>query len=482
MNRELIDGLKLNRLVSRRQALSQAGFGMGSLALAGMLSEMGLTQASASASLSPLAPRGPTLPGTAKRVIHLFMNGGPSQMDTFDPKPKLNQFHGKSLPGKEELGKDKRLSGAALGSPFAFKKHGQSGIEISELFPQVAKHADDLCVIRSMFSDVPNHESALMMMNTGNLTLPRPSVGSWVLYGLGSENQSLPGFVVLCPGGLPVSQSANWRSAFLPGVYQGTHVDAKKATDPDQLIADLRNDFILPGQQRKQLGYIQRLNEMHREQRSGDSQLEARIQSLELAFRMQTEATDAFDVNKEPESVRQMYGDTLHGKQLLMARRLAERGVRYVQVWHGAGQPWDSHNSIEESHRRLAGECDQAIGALLQDLKNRGMLQDTLVIWGGEFGRTPTAQMPLTPKVGRDHHSDGFSIWMAGGGVRGGHVHGATDEIGLSVARDKVHVHDLHATILHLLGFNHEALTYRYAGRDFRLTDVFGDVVQQILA
>ena len=482
MNRELIDGLKLNRLVSRRQALSQAGFGIGSLALAGMLSEMGLTQANASASLSPLAPRGPTLPGTAKRVIHLFMNGGPSQMDTFDPKPKLNQFHGKSLPGKEELGKDKRLSGAALGSPFAFKRHGKSGIEISELFPQVAKHADDLCVIRSMFSDVPNHESALMMMNTGNLTLPRPSVGSWVLYGLGSENQSLPGFVVLCPGGLPVSQSANWRSAFLPGVYQGTHVDAKKATTPDQLIADLRNDFLLPGQQRKQLGYIQRLNEMHREQRSGDSQLEARIQSLELAFRMQTEATDAFDVAKEPESVRQMYGDTLHGKQLLMARRLAERGVRYVQVWHGAGQPWDSHNSIEESHRRLAGECDQAIGALLQDLKNRGMLQDTLVIWGGEFGRTPTAQMPLTPKVGRDHHSDGFSIWRAGGGVRGGHVHGATDEIGLSVAQDKVHVHDLHATILHLLGFNHEALTYRYAGRDFRLTDVFGDVVQQILA
>ena len=482
MNRELIDGLKLNRLVSRRQALSQAGFGMGSLALAGMLSEMGLTQANASASLSPLAPRGPTLPGTAKRVIHLFMNGGPSQMDTFDPKPKLNQFHGKSLPGKEEMGKDKRLSGAALGSPFAFKRYGKSGIEISELFPQVAKHADDLCVIRSMFSDVPNHESALMMMNTGNLTLPRPSVGSWVLYGLGSENQSLPGFVVLCPGGLPVSQSANWRSAFLPGVYQGTHVDAKKATNPDQLIADLRNDFLLPGQQRKQLGYIQRLNEMHREQRSGDSQLEARIQSLELAFRMQTEATDAFDVAKEPESVRQMYGDTLHGKQLLMARRLAERGVRYVQVWHGAGQPWDSHNSIEESHRRLAGECDQAIGALLQDLKNRGMLQDTLVIWGGEFGRTPTAQMPLTPKVGRDHHSDGFSIWMAGGGVRGGHVHGATDEIGLSVAQDKVHVHDLHATILHLLGFNHEALTYRYAGRDFRLTDVFGDVVQQVLA
>jgi Protein of unknown function (DUF1501) len=483
MKPDFLQGLlSTPNLLSRRQALAQAGFGMGGVALAGMLNQMGLTQANAAASLSPLAPRASSFPGKAKRVIHLFMNGGPSQMDTFDPKPKLTAFHGKTLPSKADLGKDKRLSGAALGSKFAFKKHGKSGIDISELFPNVAQHADDLCVIRSMFSDVPNHESALMMMNTGNLTLPRPSVGSWVLYGLGSENQSLPGFVVLCPGGLPVSQSANWRSAFLPGVYQGTHIDAKKATSPDQLISDLRNDFILPGQQRKQLSYIQTLNEMHRQERQGDSQLEARIQSMELAFRMQTEATDAFDVSKEPASVRQMYGDTLQGNQMLMARRLAERGVRYVQVWHGAGQPWDSHNSIEESHRKLAGECDQAIGALLQDLKSRGMLEETLVIWGGEFGRTPTAQMPLTPKVGRDHHSDGFSIWMAGGGVRGGYVHGSTDEIGLSVAEGKVHVHDLHATILHLLGFNHESLTYRYAGRDFRLTDVFGDVVKEILA
>ena len=470
--------------ISRREALTRAGFGIGSLALAGLLRDLGLTSvnaAEATASLSPLAPRPSQFPGKAKRVIHLFMNGGPSQMDTFDPKPKLNELHGKSVPGSTELSKDKRLSGAALGSPFKFSKYGQSGIEISELFPNVAKHADDLCVIRSMFSDVPSHELALMMMNTGNLSLPRPSVGSWTLYGLGSENESLPGFVVMCPGGLPVSQSANWRSAFLPGVYQGTHIDIKQA-DQDELIDNLHNEFIIPGQQRKQLGYIQQLNQMHREQRPGDAQLEARIQSLELAFRMQTEATDAFDVSKEPENIRQMYGDTLHGRQILMARRLAERGVRYVQVWHGAGQPWDSHNSIEESHRRLAGECDQAIGALLQDLKNRGMLEDTLVIWGGEFGRTPTAQMPLTPKVGRDHHADGFTVWMAGGGVRGGHVHGATDEIGLSIAEGKVHVHDLHATILHLLGFDHETLTYRYAGRDFRLTDVFGSVVKEILA
>ncbi len=483
MKPDFIQGLlATQRPVSRRQALSQAGFGIGGLALAGVLSDMGLTSAHAAAEGSPLASHASMQVGKAKRIIHLFMNGGPSQMDTFDPKPKLNEFHGKTLPAGKDLGKDKRLSGAALGSKFAFKKHGQSGIEISELFPNVARHADELCVIRSMFSDVPNHESALMMMNTGNLSLPRPSVGSWVLYGLGSENQSLPGFVVLCPGGLPVSQSANWRSAFLPGIYQGTHVDAKKSADPEQLIANLRNDFVLPDQQRKQLSYIQRLNEMHRQDRQGDSQLEARIQSMELAFRMQTEATDAFDVNREPESIRKLYGDSLQGRQMLMARRLVERGVRYVQVWHGAGQPWDSHNSIEESHRRLAGECDQPIAALLQDLKSRGMLEDTLVIWGGEFGRTPTAQMPLTPKVGRDHHSDGFSIWMAGGGVKAGHIHGATDEIGLGIAQGKVHVHDLHATILHLLGFDHEALTYRYAGRDFRLTDVFGKVVKDLLA
>jgi hypothetical protein len=454
---------------------------MGGLALAGVLHDLGLTNASAASTDSTLQPRVSQFAPKAKRVIHLFMNGGPSQMDTFDPKPKLNAFHGKSLPINSDLSKDKRLSGAALGSNLKFTKHGQSGIEISELFPNVAKHADDLCVIRSMFSDVPNHESALMMMNTGSITLPRPSVGAWTLYGLGSENQSLPGFVVMCPGGLPVSQSANWRSAFLPGVYQGTHIDTKE-TRAERLIANLRNEAILPGQQRKQLGYIQQLNELHRSERAGDPQLDARIQSLELAFRMQSEATDAFDITKEPESVRKMYGDTLQGRQMLMARRLAERGVRYVQVWHGAGQPWDSHSGIEDAHRRLAGECDQPIAALLQDLKSRGMLQDTLVLWGGEFGRTPTAQMPLTPKVGRDHHNDGFSVWMAGGGARAGYVHGATDDVGLSIAEGKMHVHDLHATILHLLGFDHEALTYRYAGRNFRLTDVSGEVIKELLA
>ena len=473
--------------LTRRQILSQAGFGMGSLALSGILTDMGLTKASAltttaaSGNLSPLAPRQPHFPAKAKRVIHLFMNGGPSQIDTFDPKPLLEKFHGKTIPAMKGLAKDRRLGGAAFASPFKFSKHGESGLEISELFPQVAKHADDLCVIRSMFSDIPNHEQGFMMMNCGNIALPRPSVGAWTLYGLGTENQSLPGFVVMCPNGMPTAQSANWRSAFLPGIYQGTYVNTKE-TNPEDLISNLQNEFLLPDQQRRQLTYIQQLNNLHIKQRPSDPQLEARIQSLELAFRMQTEATDAFDVAQESEATREMYGDNIQGRQILIARRLAERGVRYVQVYHGAGQPWDSHSNLESGHKRLASECDQAIGALLTDLKERGMLEDTLVIWGGEMGRTPTAQLPLTPKIGRDHHTDGFTVWMAGGGVKGGMTYGSTDEIGLSIAEDKVHVHDLHATIMHLLGFDHEALTYRYAGRDFRLTDIYGTVVKDILA
>ncbi|MCB1227478.1 MAG: DUF1501 domain-containing protein [Verrucomicrobiales bacterium] len=475
--------------LTRRQILSQAGFGIGSLALAGVLSDMGLTaqaraftpSPSSADSLSPLAPRQSHFPGKAKRVIHLFMNGGPSQIDTFDPKPLLKKFHGKTIPAMKGLAKDRRLGGAAFASPFTFSKHGESGMEISELFPQLAQHADKLCVIRSMFSDIPNHEQGFMMMNCGNIALPRPSVGAWTLYGLGTENQSLPGFVVMCPNGMPTAQSSNWRSAFLPGIYQGTYINTKE-TDPEELIANLQNDYLFPDQQRHQLSYIQQLNRLHAKQRPSDPQLEARIESLELAFRMQSEATDAFDIAREPTAVRERYGDNIQGRQTLIARRLAERGVRYVQVYHRAGQPWDSHASLEANHRRLASECDQAIAALLTDLAERGMLEDTLVIWGGEMGRTPTAQLPLTPKIGRDHHTDGFTVWLAGGGVKGGTVYGSTDEIGLSIAEDKVHVHDLHATILHLLGFNHEALTYRYAGRNFRLTDIFGNVVQDILA
>jgi hypothetical protein len=458
-------------MTSRRYFLQSAGCGLGSLALSDLFAQ--------DASLSPLAPRHPHFGGSAKRVIHLFMNGGPSQIDTFDPKPALKKLHGKRLAGTS--GNDRRTGGVGFASPFEFAQHGKSGLWMSELFPHLAQHADDLCVIRSMQSDVPNHEPGLMMMNTGSIALPRPSVGSWMLYGLGTENQSLPGFVVMCPKGLPTAQSANWRNAFLPGVFQGTHIDTVNS-DPEVLISNIRNDHIMAKQQRHQLSYIQTLNRMHRQKRSDVPQLDARIQTLELAFRMQSEALDAFDVSREPAHIREMYGDTVHGRQILMARRLSERGVRYVQVYHGAGQPWDSHNKLEASHRRLAQESDQPVAALLTDLKQRGMLDDTLVIWGGEMGRTPTVQLPMTKDQGRDHHTDGFTIWMAGGGTKGGLAYGQTDEVGLHAVENPVHIHDFHATLMHLMGFNHELLTYRYAGRDFRLTDVHGKVVRDIIA
>jgi hypothetical protein len=470
---------------TRRDFLNTAGMGMGSVALAAILAEMGLTATGSAqtAAGNPLAPKKPHFPGKAKRIIHLFMNGGPSQVDTFDPKPELEKFAGKKLDTSNLSAQTQaRTKGVGFPSPFKFQRHGESGLPVSELFPKVAKHIDDLCLIHSMQSEIPNHSPGLLTMNTGSFAIPKPSVGSWVLYGLGSENQSLPGFVVLCPKGMPTAQSDNWRNVFLPGIYQGTYVDSQH-TDPEELISNIQNDFLYRKQQRRQLGLIQQLNRSHARQHNDDPQLEARIQSLELAFRMQGEALDAFDVMKEPENIRELYGDTQQGRQYLLARRLVERGVRYVQVYHGAGQPWDSHQAIERNHARLAGECDQAIAALLTDLKERGMLEDTLVIWGGEMGRTPTVQLPVNKNnMGRDHHTNGFTIWMAGGGVKGGMAYGQTDPLGLDIIRDPVPVHDLHATLLHLLGFDHEALTYRYAGRDFRLTDVYGKVLDEILA
>jgi hypothetical protein len=412
------------------------------------------------------------------------MNGGPSHVDTFDPKPALAKYAGKPLP-IENL-RTERKTGAAFPSPFTFKKYGQSGIEVSDLFPNTAECIDDIAVIRSMQADVPNHEPSLLLMNCGEARLIRPSLGSWVTYGLGTENQNLPGFIAMCPGGYPIQESQNWQAGFLPGVYQGTYIDTQ-AVRVDKLIENIKSNFSSRSQQRAQLDLLQQLNQEHLRKRQNDSQLEARIQSFELAYRMQMDATDAFDINREPEHVRKMYGEGTQARQILIARRLIERGVRFVQVWHGAGQPWDSHDDIEINHRRLAKECDQAIGALLKDLKQRGLLQDTLVIWGGEFGRTPTVELP-TPgsnagKInGRDHNHYGFSMWMAGGGVRGGYVHGATDEFGFQAAENKVHVHDLHATILWLLGFDHEKLTFRSAGRDFRLTDVHGQVVRELMA
>jgi hypothetical protein len=459
--------------------------GLGAVGLAALLQDRGfLSRAEAASSLHPLAPRQPQFPAKAKQVIHLFMNGGPSHVDTFDPKPSLLKYAGKALPAPNL--RTERKTGAAFPSPFKFQKYGQSGIEVSELFPHVAESIDDIAVIRSMHADVPNHEPSLLLMNCGEARLVRPSLGSWVTYGLGSENQNLPGFIAMCPGGYPIQETQNWQSAFLPGVYQGNYLDTRH-TDIDKLIEHIKNHFVTQKEQRRQLDLLRRLNERHLERRQQEAELEARLQSFELAYRMQMEAGDAFDVSKEPPAVREWYGPGTQGRQLLIARRLLERGVRFVQVWHGAGQPWDSHDDLEVNHRRLAKECDQAIGALLKDLKQRGMLDSTLVIWGGEFGRTPTVELP-TPGAnagkinGRDHNHYGFSMWLAGGGVNGGQVYGATDEFGFQAAENKVHVHDLHATILWLLGFDHEKLTYRSAGRDFRLTDVYGQVVRQLIA
>ncbi|MDA7667569.1 DUF1501 domain-containing protein, partial [bacterium] len=363
---------------------------------------------------------------------------------------------------------------------------GQSGTPVSEIFSKVAESADDIAVIRSMHAEVPNHEPSLMLMNCGDARQIRPAMGSWITYGLGSANQNLPGFISMCPGGYPIQESQNWQSGFLPSVYQGTYIDTQHRK-MDRLIENIRSQALPTSQQRKQLDLLRLLNEKHLEKRSDDQKLEARIASYELAYRMQMDATDAFDIEREPKHIREMYGEGTQARQMLIARRLIERGVRMVQVWHGRGQPWDNHDDIEVRHRKLAGECDQAIGALLKDLKQRGMLDETLVIWGGEFGRTPTVELPKpgsnAGKInGRDHNHWGFSTWMAGGGVKGGYIHGETDEFGFKAVRDKVHVHDLHATILHLLGFDHEQLTFRHAGRDFRLTDVHGNVINQLLA
>jgi len=460
-------------LPTRREFLQRSGLGFGALSLAGTVPEiLGPTGATAS-TLSPLAPKQPPLPARAKRVLCIFTQGGPSHVDTFDPKPSLAKHDGKSI----GTGK-----GVAWKSPYKFTKHGQSGTEISEVFPALAKHADDLCVVRSMFIDAPVHEFCTVMMNTGSGRLVKPSVGSWVTYGLGSENQNLPGFIVLSPG-LPLVGAANWRSAFLPGAYQGTHIDTRYK-EVEKLIENIRNSYVSRPEQRDQLDLLVKLNQEHSRRLQQDAQLEARIQSFELAFQMQMEATDAFDIGQETEQARTAYkADTTQGRQMLIARRLLERGVRYVQVWHSG---WDHHQNLEKGLRGKAAECDQPIANLIDDLKERGLFEDTLIVWGGEFGRTPTRQLPnATSKFevpGRDHNNRGFSYWLAGGGVKGGLAFGETDEFGQSAVINKVHVHDLHATILHLLGFNHEEFTYRYNGREFRLTDVFGNVVNEIIS
>ena len=469
--------------LTRRELLTRGGMGFGMLGLAGVLADDRRLLAATPSSpptgpLNPLAPRPPQFAPKAKQVVHLFMNGGPSQVDTFDPKPLLMKYHGKPLPNPNL--RTERKTGAAMGSPFKFRKYGESGIEVSELFERTARaHIDSMCVIRSMHAEVPNHEPSLMLMNCGEGRQQRPSFGSWVTYGLGSENQNLPGFIAMCPGGYPVVGIQNWRSAFLPGAYQGTYIDTKH-TEIDKLIENIRNPSSGADEQRRQLDLVARMNRRHSAARAHDPALEARIQSFELAYRMQGEAAEAFDISREPESIRDMYGPGTQARQLLITRRLIERGVRFVQVWSGAGQPWDNHDSIVPALRNLAGEWDRAIAAFLTDLKQRGLFDSTLVMWGGEFGRTPVAELPALS--GRDHNHYGFTTWLAGGGSKGGYVHGATDDFSFAAVEDKVHVHDLHATLLHLLGFDHEKLTYRFAGRDFRLTDVHGRVVSELIA
>jgi hypothetical protein len=443
--------------------------GLGTLGLINLLAEE--TEAG-------VAPKLPHFAPTAKRVIHFFLNGGPSHVDTFDPKPKLAELAGKTL--SENLATE-RKTGTALPSPFKFQRYGESGLPISELFQRTAKHADDIAVIRSMYAEVPNHEPSLMLMNCGDSIQSRPSFGSWMLYGLGTENQNLPGFIAMCPGGLPIKDNENWQAGFLPGSMQGTYVDSQHQ-DIEKLIANIQHPHVSTFDQRRQLDLLARWNARHQANRA-DDRLNARIQSYELAFGMQSEAAEAFDISREPQYILDAYGSGVHARQTLIARRLVERGVRFVQLWHGAGQPWDNHSNIEAEHRKLSGQLDQPVAALLSDLKQRGMLEDTLVLFGGEFGRTPTVELDAqgNPINGRDHNHWGFSVWLAGGGIKGGTTYGATDEIGFKAVENPTSVHDLHATILHALGMNHKELTYRYAGRDFRLTDVHGNVIHKIL-
>ena len=458
--------------IDRRQMLGCLAGGFGSVGLAALLSESAAADSAGSKLTLPHhAPR-------AKRVIFLFMNGGPSQIDTFDPKPELARWEGKRLPVLDQntnklLGKPRPL-GNAFPTPWKFAKYGESGMDVSELFPTVARHADDLCLIRSMCCDSFFHAQGTLEMMTGSGLFLRHSLGSWLTYGLGTENRDLPGFVVLGNVMGNVDATKVFSSAFLPAEFQGTRLANLKEPIPN-LKSPLADD-----EQRARLDVMQQLNARHLSRRADTSALNARIEAFELAYRMQTVASDAFDLSDETESIRRLYGldqatTTPYGEKCLLARRLVERGVRCVVVNH---IDWDQHSNLMAGHAKNAGEVDRPIAGLLADLKQRGLLEDTLVIWGGEFGRTPNTE----GKNGRDHNTAAFSMWLAGGGVKGGHIHGETDEFGAYTVAGRTHVHDLHATILHLLGINHEQFTYRYGGRDYRLTDVFGNVVHDILA
>jgi hypothetical protein len=465
----------LNQTLTRRELLRVSGAGFGSLALAGLLGE----QQARGAALDPLAVKAPHFPARAKRIIFLFMHGGPSQVDTFDYKPLLKRDHGKPLP----FARPKVVSSETfnlLQSPWGFKQYGQSGAWVSDLFPEIARCVDDICFIKSMHGSNSRHGGALLELHTGSDTFVRPSMGSWITYGLGSENASMPGFLTICPtqshGG-----ANNFGSAFLPAPYAGTAIGSVGIPAREAKIPFIRNTETPRDVQRMEIDYSQELNRKQLELTGPDHALEGRIESFELAFRMQAEAPELQDLSNESEATRKLYGldnpiTEDFGRQCLMARRFSEKGVRFVQVSHT--YKWDQHTHLKRDHEQNAAEVDKPIAALLRDLKSRGLLRDTLVLWGGEFGRTPTAQA----SDGRDHNPEAFTMWMAGGGVKPGFSYGATDDYGYYAAENKVHFHDLHATILHLLGLDHTRLTYRYSGRDFRLTDIHGNVVRDILA
>jgi hypothetical protein len=476
---------------TRRQFLGRAGMGAGSLALAAMLRQQGLLAADDERRLNPLAARPAHFPGKARAVIWLFINGGPSHVDTWDYKPELQRRDGQELRGFDRnTGFFTDEVGPLMKSPFQFQRHGQSGSFVSEIFPNISRHVDDIAFVHSCHTETNNHAPALFQINGGLPRMGFPSVGSWVTYGLGSENQDLPGFIVMYDTlgrGLPKNYAQNWGAGFLPGIYQGTALNAQ-GPPIDNL---LRRPQMTEGQQRRQLDLLGSLNQAHLNEHPADAELAARIQSFELAYRMQMGAPDALDVTRENASIQRLYGTdnprcAHFAKQCLMARRLVERGVRFVQIYSGGEEnerSWDGHTNIAANHRQFAGETDQPIAALLTDLKQRGLLDSTLVIWGGEFGRLPVVQRQRTGhQTGRDHNPHAFTTWFAGGGTKGGVHHGETDEIGHRAVVDRVSVHDLHATILHLLGMDHRRLTYFTSGRNYRLTDVSGNVIQSILA
>lgn len=475
---------------TRRDALCRIGSGFGMMAFAGLVGD-----SLSAAGLAPGKPGAPKLskglhhPARAKHVIFLFMNGGLSQVDSFDPKPMLAKYHGQPLPGDPVA--TERKTGTLMQSPFSFSRYGKSGLEVSELFPHVGACADDICLIRSMHTDIPNHEPSMLMMNTGHIQVGRPSIGSWLTYGLGSDNQNLPGYVVLCPDVPTTVGPPLWNSAFLPAVHQGTFIPSKverpdqivgKDFDPKKLVSFINNQQFTLAEQRRELDLLKSLDGLGGA--PADPQLDAAISAMETAYRMQTEAPDVFDIRKESKATLELYGPGSTARGCLMAVRLVERGVRMVQVYYAKGDPWDAHSDIQQ-HRKNAKDSDQPFAAVIKDLKSRGLLDDTIVVCGSEFGRTPVVEVgggAGTVASGRDHNPFGFSVWLAGGGIKGGVTYGATDDFGFKAIDKPVHIHDLHATILHLMGIDHTKLTYRYSGRDFRLTDVSGTVIHDILA